>query len=166
MQQSKEWAKIFNDLVIINVDRIKVYNKAIASLEQSDEDLKALLIQKASKSKKHISILQQMIQSIGGKISQGVPTRGKVYRTWKDVKSLFKVKYQENSIEYCEVGVNDVVRAYRTALSIDGEMSADVCNKLLSQMTSFNQDQNEIKALRELQKVKNHNSEKILSLNI
>ncbi|PRY84627.1 PA2169 family four-helix-bundle protein [Mongoliibacter ruber] len=150
MQHSKKWAKILNDLVVINDDRIKEYNKAINSLEQSDEELKNLFTQKAFKSRNHITTLQAMIKTFGGKIGSGASTRGKVFRTWMDVKSLFTVN--ENSLDYCEVGVNDVVYAYRTALSIDGEMTSDLCNKLLSQMSSFKQDQSEIKALRQLQK--------------
>ena len=84
-------ARILNDLVLINNDRVVGYEKAMEELKKEDSDLKLLFQEKINQSNSYKTELSQEITKIGHKIEKGTTNAGKIYRVWMDVKTFFAV---------------------------------------------------------------------------
>ncbi len=97
-------ARILNDLILINNDRVEGYQKAIDLLKDENADLKLLFQQKVNQSTRLKSELKQIVAETGNKVETGTTNSGKVYRVWMDVKALFGGKDRKVILENCEVG--------------------------------------------------------------
>lgn len=142
------YREVLNDLIEINNDRIEGYEKAA---KQTDEtDLKALFTEMAGQSRKLVSDLKAKVAAAGEEPAEGTTVRGKVYRTWMDLKAVFGGDDRKGILSSCEYGEDAAQKAYKEALS-DDDLPADIRSIVAEQKSALRQSHDKIKALRDAQ---------------
>jgi len=150
MIQIEEIINNLNDLVEINHDRIRGYEKATESVDSTDVDLIQIFSKMISNSRSHIKDLSQHILTLGGEVAEGTTASGKLHRTWMDIKSAFAVDDRKSTLELCEYGDDAALKAYKEALNSEEGLTVETVQLLQSQRASLRVDHDEIKALRDL----------------
>jgi hypothetical protein len=84
METTKATITILNDLIEINNDRIKGYEKAIGELKDGDQDLKALFSGMIDESREARNALGVEVQVLGADMEPADSTTnsGKIYKAW------------------------------------------------------------------------------------
>lgn len=140
--------EILNDLIEINNDRVKGYQKAIDELKVEDIDLKPLFVDMVGQSHKHKAALAQEVQVLGGEAETGTTTSGKIYRAWMDFKAVFTGHDRETVLNNCEFGEDAAQKAYKMALETEG-LSAHLHTMVAAQKSDLRLSHDQIKALRD-----------------
>lgn len=126
MQTNEKLAEVLNDLIEINNDRVRGYNKAADEAKDADADLKIIFTSMSGDSKKYSAELTAEVNKLGAEPATDTTIRGKVYRVWMDVKATFTGHNRQSLLESCEFGEDAAQKAYTEALASDAEISADV----------------------------------------
>ena len=148
MKTSREVIEILNDLIQINNDRIKGYERAIKELKDDDDDLKTLFAVFIDQSRQNKMILGKEVQAFGGDMDTGTTASGKIYRAWMDVKAIFTGKDRHAVLENCEFGEDAALKAYRTALRADD--LPDYLRQVISEQHELLLDShNQVKSFRD-----------------
>lgn len=150
MQTNEKLVEVLNDLIAINNDRVKGYEKAIEETKDLDLDLQAMFQGMANDSRQYVTELTQEVGKLGGESTTNTTASGKIYRVWMDVKATFTGHGRESILESCEFGEDAAQKAYTSALSSDTEMPADVRQVVTSQQASLQTAHNLIKKYRDL----------------
>jgi len=144
--ETTEMTEILNDLVQINNDRIKGYERAIEELKDTDTDLKELFSDMITESSEYKSELI----SAGGESHSDTTNSGKIYRAWMDVKAAFTGHDRKSVLENCEFGEDAAQKAYKTALE-EENLPASVRELISNQKGSLKASHDRIKLLRDFQ---------------
>lgn len=155
MTTNENLVEVLNDLVQINNDRIKGYEKAVEETKDIDVDLKAIFIKMAEESLKYKTELVTEVNRLGGEPATGTTGLGKIYRVWMDVKATFSGKDRQSVLEACEFGEDAAQKAYRDALASDAEIDADTRQLITSQQASLKTSHDIIKKYRDMHKAVN-----------
>src|SRR3954462_4049906 len=113
--KTSEVTEILNDLIQINNDRIKGYERAIKELKEEDDDLKTLFAVFIDQSRQNIMALGKEVQALGSDMARNTTVSGKIYRTWMDVKAVFTGNDRQHVLENCEFGEDAALKAYNSA---------------------------------------------------
>jgi len=150
METTKETRTILNDLIEINNDRIKGYEKAIEELKDGDQDLKTLFSGMIDESRQARMIIGKEVQALGGEMESGDATTnsGKIYKAWMDVKAVFTGHNRHTVLSNCEFGEDAAQKAYKAALT-DEHLPHYLHQILEQQKQKFKASHDEIKALRD-----------------
>jgi uncharacterized protein (TIGR02284 family) len=141
-------AKVLDDLMTINNDRIEGYEKA--SEETRDPELKSLFVSLASRSHRFNNELSAELRRRGRKPSDRTTTSGKIFRVWMDVKSTLTGKDRERILGSCETGEDAALKTYRDALDASDTPLDDSVRLILErQRRDLQQDHDRIVALKE-----------------
>jgi len=152
MYVNEKTAEVLNDLIRINNDRIEGYEKAADKTEPKDVDLQVIFRQMSAESRSYVNDLRRYVSGTGKEVGTDDTTlRGKIYRTWMDVKATFTGKDRKALLASCEFGEDAAQKAYDSALSSDAELSADVRQLIMDQKSSLKKSHDRIKALRDKQ---------------
>lgn len=151
MTLSEKTAEILNDLIEINNDRVRGYERASKETESKDVDLRALFDDMAARSRRYANELSQHVHQSGEKVAEGTTVRGKIYRAWMDVKATFTGNDRKAILDSCEFGEDAAQRAYDTALSSDAEIPSELRQLIMEQKTTLRKDHDRIKAMRDAQ---------------
>lgn len=143
MENTKE---ILNDLIEINNDRIKGYERAIEELEDGNTDLVTLFSDMITESAR----LKSELISAGGEAHSETTNSGKIYRAWMDVKAVFTGHDRKAVLENCEFGEDAAQKAYKTALD-DEDLSPSVRQLVSEQKSTLKASHDRIKTLRDFQ---------------
>jgi uncharacterized protein (TIGR02284 family) len=155
MTYNEKLIEELNDLVEIQNDRIRGYEKAMEAVEQKDIDLKALFESFKQNSIQHREELSKEITTLGGSVEDGTTVSGKIYRAWMDIKATFTGHSRESALESCVFGEEAAQKAYDMALASDAEMSAEVRQIITSQLASLKSDYKKIKGVTKINSVLN-----------
>jgi uncharacterized protein (TIGR02284 family) len=150
MKRIEEIISNLNDLVEINNDRIRGYEKAKETVDSTDVDLIAVFSKMIANSRSHMKELSQQILTLGGEVAEGTTSSGKLYRTWMDIKSAFSADDRTSTLELCEEGEDAALKAYKEALKNEEGLTVETVELLQGQRASLRVDHDEIKALRDL----------------
>ena len=150
MQTNEKLTEVLNDLIEINNDRVKGYEKAVEETKDLDVDLQAIFHSMANDSRKYAAELTQEVNKLGGESTRDTTTSGKIYRAWMDVKAAFSGHDRQSVLESCEFGEDAAQKAYTTALASDAEISADVRQLITGQQATLKIAHNLIKKYRDL----------------
>lgn len=151
---NEEFIDVLNDLVQINNDRIKGYEKAIEDTKSADSDYQSVFNKMIQQSTQYKQELLNAINSNGGDAdTDSTTTSGKIYRAWMDVKSAFAGKSDKSALELCEFGEDAAQKAYTEALNSDN-LPQSVIQLLISQQSQLKQSHDLIKAERDMEKAK------------
>ena len=151
MTVNEKQARILNDLVLINNDRVVGYEKAMEELKKEDSDLKLLFQEKVNQSNGYKTELSAEIIKTGHKVETGTTNAGKIYRVWMDVKAFFGGSDRKVVLDNCEDGEDAALAAYNDALSSEG-LATDVRSLLTNHLAELRISHDRIKALRDAQK--------------
>lgn len=141
-----------NDLVKINYDRVKGYEKASEELKSTDVDLHAMFLSMASDSKQYITSLNQRIVSLGGEADNDSSISGDIHRTWMDIKNAFTGHDRTAILESCEFGEDAIQKAYKEALETDSGLDAETRLLISNQKASLKESHDTVKKYRDLHK--------------
>ena len=108
-----------NDLVEINNDRIKGYEKAAENTEV--RDLKELFSNFKKTSMKCLGELESEINQFGGKVTEGTNVSGKFFRAWMEVKSALKGNDRKTILNSCLYGEKNADETYQRILNDESE---------------------------------------------
>ncbi|WP_353138188.1 PA2169 family four-helix-bundle protein [Pseudopedobacter sp.] len=145
---SEEATMVLTDLVKINNDRIKGYEKAIHELsDEGNTDLKAIFADMIKESHNFRNQLMEELEVKGENAQLGTSTAGKIYRSWMEIKSAFTGSDRKAILESCEYGEDVAQRAYETALE-DENIPEYIREILTEQKHSLKLSHDQIKVLR------------------
>ncbi len=144
METTEVRREVLNDLVQINNDRIKGYERAIKELKDEDSDLKELFSSMISESTQYKS----QLVSAGAEPDNDTTNSGKIYRAWMDVKAVFTGHDRKTVLSNCEFGEDAAQKAYNSALDEDN-LPSDVRSLLSQQKQSLKASHDRIKMLRD-----------------
>jgi uncharacterized protein (TIGR02284 family) len=148
MENNTETLSILNDLVQINNDRIKGYEKAITETKEEDATLKVFFTNCIAESHRFKMELGTEIQALGKDIENGTSTSGGLHRTWLSIKETFTGHSEKSTLEECEFGEDAIKKAYESALeeeSLPGYIRELIDNQYEMLLAAHN----EVKALRD-----------------
>ena len=152
METTKETIGVLNDLIEINNDRIKGYEKAIEELKDGDDDLKTLFKSMIDERRQAKMALGKEVQVLGADMEAADTTNsGKIYKAWMDVKAVFTGHNRHTVLSNCEFGEDAAQKAYKAALA-DEHLPHFLRNMIEEQKTKFKASHDEIKALRDQEK--------------
>ena len=118
--------EIVNDLIKINNDRIKGYEKALENTDTLDAELRTLYSRMIEESYEYNRELSEIVVQQGGEPSSDNTTPGKIYHAWMDVKATFSGRDNKSTLAACEYGEDAAQKAYADALEKDSPLPADV----------------------------------------
>lgn len=152
MENNEKTIDVLNDLVRINNDRIKGYQKAIEDSKGGDHDYDGLFRQMINQSENYKTQLINEIKSLSGKADyESNTTSGKIYHAWMDVKSAFQGKTDKSALELSEYGEDAAQKAYKDALETDG-LPSSVRQLIQNQKMKLKESHDTIKMERDKEK--------------
>jgi uncharacterized protein (TIGR02284 family) len=151
MTLNEKTAEILNDLIEINNDRVRGYEKASKETNTKDADLRSLFDDMATDSRRYANELSRFVRERGETPSDGTTLRGKLYRAWMDVKATFSGSDRKAILASCEFGEDAAQKAYKDALASDAELPAEIRQVIVDQQSSLKQSHDRIKKMRDAQ---------------
>ena len=148
MENTKATIEILNDLIEINNDRIKGYERAIEELKDSDGDLRILFENMIDQSRRARLALGKEVQVLGADMDTGTTTSGKIYKAWMDIKAVFTGHDRKTVLANCEFGEDAAQKAYDAALGSE-HLPAFLREMIQKQKQELRESHNEIKAFRD-----------------
>ncbi|MDB5278472.1 MAG: hypothetical protein JWR61_3427 [Ferruginibacter sp.] len=155
MQTDEKIVEVLNDLIEINNDRVRGYERALEETKDLDVDLKSIFHSLANDSRKYAAELTQEVNKFGGEATTDTTTSGKLYRAWMDVKATFTGHDRQSVLESCEFGEDAAQKAYNGALASDAEMSTETRQLITNQQSTLRTAHNLIKKYRDLHQAVN-----------
>ncbi|QJD94605.1 PA2169 family four-helix-bundle protein [Mucilaginibacter robiniae] len=149
MATSEKSVEVLNDLLEINNDRIKGFERSISELGNGDSDLKSLFEEYSSQSRKNVQELTAAVTQSGGSAETGNSISGTIHRAWIDVKGTFTGHDRKSILQECERGEDAMKSAYKSALAPDSELSADLVQTVSKQAEEQKLAHDRVKALRD-----------------
>jgi len=143
-------AEILNDLIKINNDRIKGYEKAAKETNVKDADLRSLFTDMAAESRNYVDQLETQLAGRGPSPDDSTTVSGSIYRAWMDVKALFTGKDRKAILASCEYGEDAAQKAYNSALEETG-ISPEVRQVITDQKAKLRKSHDTIKRMRDTQ---------------
>jgi uncharacterized protein (TIGR02284 family) len=140
--------EVLNDLIMINNDRIKGFEKATIDLGEGHEDLKQLFTQFIGESHQNKMELGTEIQAMGHDIDDTTTGSGSLHRTWLQIKAAFTGHDTHSVLEECEYGEDAIKKAYRDAIE-EEEVPVYIKEILEKQQMRINAAHDQIKQLRD-----------------
>ena len=141
-------AETLNDLVLINNDRVKGYQKAIDELKPEDSDLASIFQERVDQSRRFGEELVVHVHRSGEDVAEGTMASGKIYRAWMDVKAFFSGNNRKAILENCEFGEDAALRAYEEALKCEN-LTPEQRALVIRQQTEIQASHNQIKSMRD-----------------
>lgn len=136
-----------NDLILINNDRMKGYERALK--DTKDDDLKALFRNMIEQSRRFNIDLVEQVEYEGAKAETETSVSGKLHRTWMDIKATFSGHNRRSLLIECEKGEDASKEAYNEALHEDSGLSSKQLDIIALQAEELHVSHNKIKALRD-----------------
>ncbi|MEO8413290.1 MAG: PA2169 family four-helix-bundle protein [Ginsengibacter sp.] len=141
-------AEVLNDLIIINNDRYKGYEKARE--EVKDPDLKDFFSTYGNQSKaNNIELRALMPASEETPRLDETTLSGKLHRAWMDVKNALDEGDRKKILSSCEYGEDVAKSAYEGALEDSSELPAGVVETIKKQYKDILIVHNQVKTLRD-----------------
>lgn len=144
-------AKVLNDLIEINNDRVAGFEKAISDIKDENVDLKEVFLRYAEQSRRFSQELSAEVGRLGSDVETDTSVAGTLHRAWIDIKSLFSGGSRESILDEAERGEDAIKAAYQKALE-SNELSPGIRELVSRQSREVNEGHDTIKALRDLAK--------------
>jgi uncharacterized protein (TIGR02284 family) len=138
--------EILNDLIQLNNDRIKGYERAIEELKDADTDLIVLFETMIDQSREARNALGKEVQVLGADMETGTTMSGKIYKAWMDIRAAFSGHDRKTVLENCEFGEDAAQKAYAAALDSD-QLPQFLREMIEQQKSSFKEAHDQVKAL-------------------
>ena len=143
--------EVLNDLIQINNDRVRGYEKAADETNSSDADLRTLFTDFANESRGYASELTALVSSLGAEPAEDTTIKGKVYRAWMDVKAVVTGSNRKAILGSCEFGEDAAQTAYKQALESDAELPPEIRQLLVDQQQKLKKGHDRVRNMRDSQ---------------
>lgn len=147
METTSKATETLNDLIQINNDRVKGFEKAAEDLKEVNIDLKTVFAQMAAESRSNVGELTRLVNDHGAEPETGTSASGAIHRTWIDVRATFGGSDRRSILEECERGEDAIKKAYQTALEAENELTTEEAGVVRKQQTGIVASHNRIKLL-------------------
>jgi uncharacterized protein (TIGR02284 family) len=151
MKTNEKTSEVLNDLIQINNDRIRGYEKASKETAPEDADLRSLFESMTAESRSYVNDLTKHVAISGNEPADGTTIKGKIYRAWMDVKATFSGKDRKAILASCEYGEDAAQKAYEEALATDATLPDDIRQLIAEQKSSLKRSHDKIKRMRDTQ---------------
>lgn len=142
-------AEVLNDLILMNNDRIKGYQKAMQNLRDKDEDLRILFMGIIGETQQSNEALSNEVQKLGVAVETHTSVSGKLHLAWMGIKGTFTGKNRKALLAECERGEDALSSTYREALHESSTLSAAQWELIAAQANQMKVIHDQIKALRD-----------------
>jgi uncharacterized protein (TIGR02284 family) len=146
-----EQARVLNDLIEINNDRVAGFEKVTSDINDENIDLKDIFLRYAGQSRNFSQELSAEVGKLGADVETDTSVAGTLHRAWIDVKSLFSDGSRKSILEEAERGEDAIKAAYKKALE-SSELTPDIRQLISRQSQEIKDGHDTIKALRDLAK--------------
>jgi len=146
----KKNAEVLSDLIKINNDRVKGYEKAAKETDAKDADLRILFNNMAAESRQYANELENQLADRASSPDDKTTVSGDIYRAWMDVKNVFSGKDRKTILASCEYGEDAAQKAYESALK-KADITDDVRQVLSEQKFRLRKSHDTIKRMRDMQ---------------
>lgn len=147
MEKNRE---VLGDLIKINNDRIKGYEKAAKETDSKDADLRMLFNDMAAESRMYAEELKSLLTGWGPTPADETSLSGDIYRIWMDVKATFSGKDRKAILASCEYGEDAAQKAYEKALE-ETDLSPEIRQLITNQKSMLRKSHDRIKRMRDAQ---------------
>lgn len=144
-------AKVLNELIEINNDRVAGFEKATSDIKDENFDLKEIFLKYAEQSRRFSQELSAEVGRLGSDVETDTSVAGTLHRAWIDIKSLFSGGGRESILDEAERGEDAIKAAYEKALE-SNELSPQIRELVAKQYQEVKEGHDTIKALRDLAK--------------
>ena len=150
--ETKKSIDALNKLVEINNDRTEGYK--IALKETKDADLKQTFTKFIMTSQKCKTELDNEVITLGGELTEGTKTTGKLFRLWMGTKAALTNDDREAILNSCESGEDVAVSTYKEVLKNDvAHLTAKQKSLVEKQFALIKADHDKVKKMRDMVKV-------------
>ncbi len=112
-----------NDLILINNDRVKGYERALKETKEKDADLRDIFRQMMAQSRRFNEALISLVRQSGSNPETETSFSRKLHRTWMDIKSTLTGNTRKSILMECERGEDASMEAYNEALHEDNGLT-------------------------------------------
>jgi uncharacterized protein (TIGR02284 family) len=151
METNSELISVMNDLIKINHDRTKGYQKAADELKPTDIDLKTMFTNMANASMQNANALTAEVRNHGGDPASDSTQSGKIYRIWMDIRSGVSARDRKSVLSLCEFGEDAALKSYKLALESDTEIPKDIRQLIVEQQEEIQKAHDIVKRHRDMQ---------------
>ncbi len=151
MENKQKVIEVLNDLIQINNDRVKGYERALKELKGED-DLRNLFTGFIDQSRNLRNALGTEVETLGARMEDDTTATGKIYRAWMDIKALFTGKDRQAILDNCEYGEDAAQKAYKEALKTEN-LPAYLFALINRQKEDLRRSHDEVKSLRDQEKL-------------
>lgn len=148
MQSNEQLSSILKDLIVVNNNRVKGYEKAVDETTTVDIDLHAIFNSMANDSRGYAADLIQEVIILGGE-SATTTNPQKILRYWMDGTKPFTKSDRQTILSSCDSGEDNTQTAYTDALSSDIAVDSKIRKILNDQQETLKMAHNLIKKYRE-----------------
>lgn len=149
MENREKQVDVLNDLIRINNDRVRGYEKATENLKTNDPDLTSMFSNFQRESRENEQELRSAVNRLGGEPAADTTISGKIYRGWMDVKEKFGGDDRKSILESCEFGEDAAQQAYKSALEEAEELSPEIKEIITRQQRSLRGAHDQVRSLRD-----------------
>ncbi|HEU5289172.1 MAG TPA: PA2169 family four-helix-bundle protein [Cyclobacteriaceae bacterium] len=141
---------VLNDLIKINGDRITEYEKAAASLNNSELMLKALFYQMSDESLEINYHLADKVIELGGEPANESSVPGRIYHLWKDIRATFSGEDTAalTVLEMCDFGEDATQWAYKEVIEQSNDFPEEIRRMIMKQQFLLKMSQDLIRNQR------------------
>jgi uncharacterized protein (TIGR02284 family) len=146
-----------NDLVHVNQDRTKCYEKAADEIRDPFEaEFKTLFFQMADESRRYADALSSTMRTLEGQVLTDGVAPGKIYEAWLDMRVSFSGNDVLTSLQSCECSDDAVLKAYKLAIDGKANWPTAVADLVVNQYKSLKASHDMVKRYRDdfVEKVK------------
>lgn len=138
-----------NDLILINNDRIKGYERALKDNRSREADLDAVFREMIEQSQRFNAALTDLVQQAGSQPETEGSFSGKLHRAWMDFKTTFTGHNRKHLLIECERGEDASKEAYNEALHEDNGLNDAQREIIATQAREQSASHDRVKAMRD-----------------
>jgi uncharacterized protein (TIGR02284 family) len=142
-------AEVLNDLILMNNDRIKGYQKTMQNLRHEDEDLRPLFMEIIEQTQQFNEALSNEVKKLGVDVETHTSVSGKLHLAWIGIKATFTGKNRRALLAECERGEDALRSTYLEALHESSALSTEQWELISAQADQMKIIHDQIKALRD-----------------
>lgn len=139
MTDQQSHVEALNDLIQINRDRVKGYERAIIDATDGNGSVSTVTFSQYKADSEHfIQDLSSHVRNLGGEPATDTTLGGFIHRTWIDIKTALSSHEKESALNSCVYGDEAAIKAYESALeSTDHALPSDLRMVLSRQLASI-----------------------------
>lgn len=140
MENYTELINLLNDLVHINIDRVKELKKRLNDLAKNSE-LVPLLKRLIKESYEFKQQLVGEVQKKGGEaIKKAAVNTGRIYNSWKELKNCLMQKKGLSTLEIVQYDTKAALKLYKEAVFMVANIPADSLDLIATQKAHLKKD--------------------------